>query len=174
MKRILLTILYIKLIKKLLGFCRKLLVKSLHYQLSIIMKQSIPSDAKYPLISSCRHLLRFSKAGGWGPSANPYIPLPPPPFSSIIEFYDHYSQRRLMADAPQETPLDEMLDKLAHDLRGQLASIMGYAEIILETAEEGHDLPEDVLISAKAIRECSIQMLARIDEIKNFHSRPSP
>lgn len=79
-----------------------------------------------------------------------------------------------MADSPQQTQLDDMLEKLSHDLRGRLASIMGYAEIILDTAEEGHDLPEDILTSAQAIRDSSIQMLARIEEIKNFHSHNSP
>lgn len=78
-----------------------------------------------------------------------------------------------MSHAPQQTQLDDMLEKLSHDLRGRLASIMGYAEVILETGQEGNDLHDDILLSAKAILECSTKMLTQIAEINNYHSSNS-
>lgn len=79
-----------------------------------------------------------------------------------------------MASTSEDSNLSQYLEQITHDLRAPLASILGHAEMILEIAEEDGRLPEDVLLSAKAIRHSGKRLLTLIDELKTARGQASP
>ena len=68
----------------------------------------------------------------------------------------------------QEIEIIAFLRNLSHELRSPLASILGYAELILLSEEE---LPEEIKADAQAIYNNGNKLQELIDQIQEFRKR---
>jgi signal transduction histidine kinase len=70
----------------------------------------------------------------------------------------------------QEIEILAFLRNLSHELRSPLASILGYAELILLSEEE---LPEEIKANAQAIYNNGIKLQEIIDQIQDYRKHIS-